>query len=280
MFLRLGPRKRRTRHEDDDSHDVPLLVLVPNMLTALALCSGLASVHFALAERWERALAAIVLSAIFDVLDGAAARLLRVQSPFGAVLDSLSDFLAFGIAPAIILHQWVLQAPTTKLVDTLGITSVMMFALCSALRLARFTAGASVPPPPPAPPASIPGATKPRTSSFFSGLPTPAAAGVALVPALLQASGELTWKPPEWAVAIYLLLVAVLMVSTLPMFALKGLRIPRRYAALVFIAIVALFASMLTRPWLTIAGVAIFYLLLTPLAMLLQRRQKRAARAA
>lgn len=267
MFLRLGPKKRRDR----DQHDVPLLVLVPNMLTALALCCGLASVHYAMSERWERALAAIVLSGIFDVLDGLAARLLRVQSKFGAVLDSLSDFLAFGVAPAIILHQWILLPKSSKVVDTLSLAAVMMFALCSALRLARFTASAHTP----QAQSAAPSPPKQRPSLFFSGMPTPGAAGAALVPAFLQASGELTWKLPEWGVAIYLLVVSLLMVSTIPMFALKGVRVPKRYTALVFVAIAALFASMITRPWLTLAGISIVYLALTPIAIVLHRRPKR-----
>lgn len=295
MFLRLGPSRRKGAGRGGG--DVPLVAMVPNLLTALALCSGLASVHFALSERWERALAAIVLAGIFDVLDGAAARLLRSTSRFGAVLDSLSDFLAFGIAPAIILHEWVLEETTTRLVDTLGLMAVMMFALCSALRLARFTAhalapvtlvGASVGP------SSGPSAGQggggvtaahgaggakagSRPGLFFTGMPTPAAAGAALVPACLLASDELSRLDlPEPVVAGYLLVIAVLMVSRAPMFALKGVRVPRRMAALVFVLLVVLAALMVTKPWLTLAGLSLLYLASAPVAALVRSRQLRA----
>jgi CDP-diacylglycerol---serine O-phosphatidyltransferase len=278
MFLRLGPKSR----------SVPLAALVPNMLTALAVCCGLASVHFALLERWERALAAIVLAAIFDVLDGGAARLLRVQSPFGAVLDSLSDFLAFGIAPAVIMHQWLLNAPSTKLQDALELVSVMVFALCAALRLARFTAQAHTQAMRAAAEAWTGGAqtsaaahtqTK-RPSMFFSGMPTPAGAGVALIPAMLAASDDVSyfgWNIPGWVVAVHLLVTAVLMVSTIPMFAMKGIRISRRLVAPLLIIVVTLATLTMVSPWLTIASLAGLYVLSVPIAIMLRAKQRAGA---
>jgi CDP-diacylglycerol---serine O-phosphatidyltransferase len=272
MFLRLGPNSR----------SVPLLALVPNVLTTLAVCSGLASVHFALEERFKHALIAIVLSAIFDVLDGTAARLLRVQSNFGAVLDSLSDFLAFGIAPAIIMHEWILGPTTTRPIDTLGLLSVMIYALCAALRLARFTAAANVPASPSPTPSPSTGPSTKRPSMFFTGMPTPAGAGVSLVPALLAASNDLnflSWRVPEWAIAIYLIVVGLLMVSTIPMFAIKGLRISRKLVAPVLILVVVVAALMITKPFLTVATLATLYILSIPLAVLLRSKQRRAEQA-
>lgn len=274
MFLRLGPKTR----------SVPLAALVPNMLTTLAVCCGLASVHFALLERWERALAAIVLAAIFDVLDGGAARLLRVQSPFGAVLDSLSDFLAFGIAPAVIMHQWLLSAPSTRAQDALELVSVMVFALCAALRLARFTAQAHTQAMRAAAEAWAGGASgtqqNKRPSMFFSGMPTPAGAGVALIPALLAASDDVSyfgWNVPGWVVAIHLLVTGVLMVSTIPMFAIKGIRISRKLVAPLLIGIVTLGTLTMVSPWLTIATLAGLYVLSIPVAILVRGRQRASA---
>lgn len=271
MFLRLGPKTR----------SVPLAALVPNMLTTLAVCCGLASVHFALLERWERALAAIVLAAIFDVLDGGAARLLRVQSPFGAVLDSLSDFLAFGIAPAVIMHQWLLNAPSTKTQDALELVSVMVFALCAALRLARFTAQAHTQDIRAAAEAWAGGATPAqqtkRPSMFFSGMPTPAGAGVALIPAMLAASDDvkyLDWNIPGWVVALHLLITGVLMVSTMPMFAIKGISISRRLVVPLLIGVVTLATLTLVSPWLTIASLAGLYVLSIPVAIVVRARQR------
>ena len=273
MFLRLGPKTR----------SVPLAALVPNMLTTLAVCCGLASIHFALLDKWERAMAAIVLAAIFDVLDGGAARLLRVQSPFGAVLDSLSDFLAFGIAPAVIMHQWLLSPVTTKAQDTLELVGVMVFALCSALRLARFTAQAHTQAMRAAVEASSGasgGSAQPsnkRTSMFFSGMPTPAGAGVALIPAMLAASDDLqfqAWNVPGWVMAIHLIVTGVLLVSTVPMFAMKGVRISRKLVAPLLIIVVVVATCAMMSPWLTISAIAGLYVASVPLAFVLRSRQR------
>lgn len=230
-------------------------------MTTLALCSGLASIHFSLAEQWHKAILAIVASAIFDVLDGGAARLLRTSSRFGAVLDSLSDFVSFGVAPAIILHQWLLRGTTTKLVDSFGLMAVMCFAVCAGLRLARFTAnalasdGASSQPQP----------RKSRTGvTLFVGMPTPAAAACVLIPAMLASSSKLSGllpKLPEWAIALYTILIAMLMVSRVPTFSLKGLRIPRRMLAPALVLLVLVFAQFISEPWLTLAGLSGVYLL-------------------
>ncbi len=271
MFIRVGDHKKT----------VPALVLVPNLLTTLALCCGLASLHFALLKDWDKALAAIVLSGIFDVLDGAAARLLRVSSRFGAVLDSLSDFLAFGVAPALILQQWLL-VPTpangaekpAKWLVTLTLVAVMTFAVCAALRLARFTSALDKPAPPHAP--ASPSPLK-KPSMFFVGMPTPAGAGVALIPAFLLASDEVpqVLQVPQWAIAAWTIVVGLLMVSRVPMFALKGVRVSRRSTAPLLVVVVVLAALMLREPWLVLAGIAVFYVLTIPWAVLLHRRAKK-----
>lgn len=268
MFLRLGPKRK----------EVPIAALVPNMVTTLALCSGLASLHFILSERWTHALFAILAAAIFDVLDGGAARLLRVSSKFGAVLDSLSDFLAFGVAPAMLLHQWILIPKTTKVIDTLSLVAVMVYAVCAALRLARFTSSLA---PPQA--ATNKPAGKHRVRVFFVGMPTPAAAGAVLVPAYLQASatsGRLSQynvpEIPEWLVAIYTLIIALLMVSRIPMFALKGLKISRHIVAPVMVVLAVVAVLLIKETWLTLAGLSTAYVATIPLAMWAQRRQKAA----
>lgn len=271
MFIRLGDHKKT----------VPALVLVPNLLTTLALCCGLASLHFALLKDWDKALAAIVLSGIFDVLDGAAARLLRVSSRFGAVLDSLSDFLAFGVAPALILQQWLLVPAVANGADkparwlvTLTLVAVMTFAVCAALRLARFTSALDKPAPTPQP-AGQPAAKKPGL--FFVGMPTPAGAGVVLIPAFLLASDEVpqVLSVPQWVIAAWTILVGMLMVSRIPMFALKGVRVGRRWTAPLLLVVVMLAALMLMEPWLVLAGIATFYFATIPWAVWLHRSQRR-----
>jgi CDP-diacylglycerol--serine O-phosphatidyltransferase len=222
---------------------VPIRVLVPNLLTTLALCAGLASIHFSLKAAsfttdphtvsdkmdrlWEKAMACIFLAAVFDLLDGFAARVLKVQSPFGAVLDSLSDFLSFGIAPALLLHQWSLSECSIQIrsqvykLDPLGLIAVMTFVLCSALRLARFTAAARAvklppgvtPPPEPRPHHWRPG--------FFVGMPTPAAAGAVLIPPMLAVSTFPHYPTPDWLVILFTFMVALLMIGRQPMFSVQ-----------------------------------------------------------
>jgi CDP-diacylglycerol---serine O-phosphatidyltransferase len=270
MFLRLVKRS-----------EVPLVAIVPNLLTTLALSSALASIHFSIRAAvlqakgadiqlienfWQRALVAVLLSAVFDALDGRAARLLRVSSKFGAVLDSLSDFVAFGVAPALILHQWVLAdwinatGPGARLKLLGGLLPVMVFAVCSGMRLARFTAAASNP--------------KPHApSNYFVGMPTPAAAGAVLVPAMLRVTDLLgSVRVPEWLVAIYTLLIAFLMISRIPMFALKRIRINRLMVAPLLVLVCILVVMMVIDPWLTLSGLALAYLLSLPFAVYRRRR--------
>jgi CDP-diacylglycerol--serine O-phosphatidyltransferase len=269
MFLRLVKK-----------NEVPLAALIPNLLTTLALSSGLASIHFSIraavlhagdptldvSKYWERALGAIILSAIFDALDGRAARLLRVTSKFGAVLDSLSDFVSFGVAPAIILHQFVLTElinapgsdPQARLFRAMGLAPVIIFPLCSAMRLARFTAAASAPKSGP-------------PSNYFVGMPTPAAAGAVLVPALIIVSDTLDFQFQAWAAALYTLLIAFLMISRIPMFALKTLKVSRVWVAPILVLVGLVVVLAISDMWMTMAGISLVYLLSLPFAILRRR---------
>ncbi len=272
---------------------VPFRVLVPNLLTTIALCSGLASVHFSLKayalraphgvelvdfevdRLWEKAMLCILISAVFDMLDGLTARLLKVQSPFGAVLDSLSDFLSFGIAPALLLHQWTLSDCTIGKYhwDALGLAAVMTFALCSALRLARFTAAAkAVKTPPGAPPPAPTPKPHRHAAQFFVGMPTPAAAGAVLIPPMLAVSSTIHWVTPDWLVVLFTFLIAMLMVGRQPMFSLKRIRVPRRLVVPIMVAIGLVIAAGVKFPLVTAALLCGGYLLTTPLSIVAHRR--------
>lgn len=238
-------------------HTVPIRKLIPSMLTTISLASGLAALHFALAADWDRALAAVAVSAIFDVLDGAAARVLKASSRFGAVLDSLSDFLSFGVAPAVILHQWML-----KDAGAIGLAATMTFVICSAMRLARFTSQRKR-------------SSPPAMMMFFMGLPTPAAAGAALIPVMLFATHSMQLRLPEWLVVAHTLVIAWLMISRIPTFSIKKIRINRRLAPLLLIAVGLLVVGASKEPWLTAAGITAAYLLSIPLSILTAGRLKR-----
>jgi CDP-diacylglycerol--serine O-phosphatidyltransferase len=275
MFIRIGPK----------TTEIPVAVLVPNFITTLSMCSGLASIHFSLMGKWEHAVAAIAMAMIFDALDGRAARMLRVSSKFGAVLDSLSDFVSFGVAPAIILHQWLLKPA----ISPLELGAVMVFALCAGLRLARFTAavpGVKPAPPPPSPTApptaagtSLPpaSAVSGATSNYFTGMPTPAGAATVMIPAMHELAGWTTWKFPQWSIAALAFATGLLMVSTLPTFAFKKLSIRRPLVipAMILLGFVAV--SLVTHLWLTLMIIASLNLALVPWSWFVRRRARMAA---
>lgn len=280
--------------------DVRIRQLIPNIITTAAMSCGLASIHYSLLSDWNRAMVAILFAALLDALDGRAARLLRATSPFGAVLDSLSDFLCFGIAPALLLHEWILGQTH----DVLGLVPVVTFVLCSALRLARFTAAAQTgqaraahkPTPRRREPDSVRAAI---ASKFFIGMPTPAAAAVVLVPAMLvygkflgplartgrgllgffgveAANRDVPAQPPDdlvfWFIAVYVLLISFLMISRLPMYSFKKLRIARRFVVplLVSVGVVAILA--LKDLWLIAASLSLAYLISLPFSIRAHQR--------
>lgn len=229
---------------------LPLRVLIPNAVTALALCFGLTGVRFAVSGEWEKAVTAIIIAGILDGTDGRIARLLKGQSRFGAELDSLSDVIAFGVSPAIIIYLWSLQH-----LDRLGWIFALAHAVCCALRLARFNANLDVDEQPH------------KSAGFFTGIPSPAGAGIALAPVYLWlATGIEAFRSPA-VTAPVMAATAFLMISNIPTFSWKSLRLPRglRFAAL---AGIALFGSaLLVAPWITLSAITIAYALAIPFSL-------------
>lgn len=266
MFIRYPARQR----------EVPLRLIIPNLLTTMGLSSGLVSIHFTLkpdAADFDRAVGAIMLAAVFDMLDGRAARLLRASSKFGTVLDSLSDFLCFGVAPAVLLHQWMLRRPDlqplNKGIEALVLAAILLFALCSALRLARFTAAAEVPK---TDASGHPIKPSPLASKFFVGMPTPAAAAAVLIPVMLKESKLVGDAPHTIAIVCYTFAIAWLMVSRQPMFSFKKLRISRPLVLPLMLAVGLWFVLAAKDFWLAIATIAGSYLLTLPLSLLSYHR--------
>jgi CDP-diacylglycerol--serine O-phosphatidyltransferase len=243
---------RRRRRRLFSHSRVPVRMLVPNFFTLLGLCAGLTSIRMSIEGRWDVALAAIVFAAMLDGIDGRVARLLKASSRFGAELDSLADFVNFGVAPAILLFTWGLVD-----IKSVGWICVMMFALASALRLARFNVAVDE--------------EKPKwQSNFFTGMPTPAAAIVVLLPFYLAKLG-LDANESRIAmsvVLIYTVLIAGMMVSTIPTYSgkLLGERIRREYVLPIFILAIGLVACLLTFPYETLAIASLAYLAVIPLS--------------
>ena len=237
--------------------------VIPNAITAAALCSGLTGIRFAIAADWEKSLFAIILAGVLDGMDGRIARLLKAQSRFGAELDSLADSLSFGMAPALVLFLWALQD-----LPRLGWFAALAFAICCALRLARFNAQIDVDDQPH------------KSAGFLTGVPAPLGAGLAFLPIYLWlASGEEFFRTP-WLIALWTLAIAMLMISNLATISWKSLR-PSKDFRLAAIALTGLlFAALLTEPWWTLALVSVGYLLLMPWGILRYGRVKRRRRAA
>ena len=244
---------------------IPLRTVVPNAVTALALCVGLSGVRFAIAEEWERAALAIFLAAILDGLDGRIARMLKGQSRFGAELDSLSDVIAFGVSPAIILHLWSLQYW-----PRVGWVFALAYAVCTALRLARFNARIDMDDQPH------------KSAGFLTGVPAPAGAGLVLAPLFLWLASDRQWTilSEIYVTAPWAALVAFLMISNIATFSWGSLRLRQtvRLWALAVVAIVA--GALVTAPWHTLSVAAILYAASIPFSSMSYARVKQRRRAA
>ncbi|QCE32508.1 phosphatidylcholine/phosphatidylserine synthase [Acetobacteraceae bacterium] len=231
--------------------------LAPNLLTTIGLCGGLVGIHYALSGHFRSACLALLVSFFCDGLDGRVARILRASSKFGAEYDSLTDFMAFGVAPALIVFLWSVHNH-----DSLNFAFIpsLLYAVCMALRLARFNVAEEAPK----------GAEE-YTRHFFSGVPAPAGAGLALFPIFLglaaQQSG-IDWLIPythgELLCASSLVITAFLLVCTLPIWSIKHFRVPKHFF-LPFLLIAAIYiAFFVATPWATLAMMGIVYILLIP----------------
>jgi CDP-diacylglycerol---serine O-phosphatidyltransferase len=249
---------------------ISLRALAPNAVTAMALCTGLSGVWFAMQERWDAAVAAVVIAGILDALDGRIARLLKGESRFGAELDSLSDVIAFGVTPALILYSWALQH-----MPRFGWTICIFFVLCAALRLARFNA-------------LIDNDDQPHKSAGFNtGVPSPAGAGMALLPLVIwletqgqgdmQAIGDIARD--YRIIGPWLLLSAVLMISNVATYSWSSIRIRRSFRFLALAALGLIVAILIAAPWVGLILITIVYLGLLPLSILGYAKVKRSRKS-
>jgi len=235
---------------------VPVRVLLPNLVTLLALCAGLTGIRLAFEGKLELALYAIVFAAALDGIDGRLARLIKGQSKFGAELDSLADFMNFGCAPALFLYLWGL-----KDLGNVGWIGAMVFAICTALRLARFNVMIDDP-------------NKPAwAGNYFTGMPAPAGALVVLLPIYISLLGF--FKAPPALTLLYTLAIAGLMVSRLPVFSGKrvGKRVAPEMLLPVFVAIVLFFALLISYPWEVLTVGTLCYLASLPFGWMSYQRR-------
>lgn len=256
---RVGPKAAEDEHPvGKPAVGLSLRALLPNAITAAALAAGLTGIRFAMAGDWDMAVYAIILAGLLDGIDGRIARLLKAQSRFGAELDSLADSLSFGVAPALILYLWSIQD-----LPRLGWFASLAFAICCALRLARFNA-------------QIDTDDQPHKSAgFLTGVPAPVGAGLAFLPFYLWMATDIAEFRNPVFVAVWLAAVGVLMISNIATLSWKSIR-PRRSIRLEMIAVFALaFGALLQEPWWTLAGICAIYLALMPWALVKYGRVKR-----
>lgn len=234
-----------------------LRALLPNAVTAAAMCSGLTGIRFAMSEQWALAVGAIILAGVLDGIDGRIARLLNAQSRFGAELDSLADSLSFGTAPALVLYMWTLN-------DTrIGWFAALALAIACALRLARFNAQIDVDVQPH------------KSAGFLTGIPAPVGAGLAFLPFYLwQATGLEQFRAPI-LVGPWVALIALLMISNLATLSWASMRIRRTVRLWVILLVGLLSAALLLEPWWTLVAICAGYLTTLPIGVIRYARVKR-----
>lgn len=223
--------------------------LLPNILTIVALCTGLTALRFGIDGRWTAAMILVLCAAFIDGMDGAVARLLKATSPFGAQLDSFSDFVSFGVAPATLLYLWNLHEA-----GAIGWVASLLLCVATALRLARFNVKSSTP----AMPEELP-----QKKMFFEGVPSPAGAILALLPMILSFQMDTVEDGgfPPFIVGIWVLVIAGLMVSRVPTYSLKKVKITQKHMIPLLALVALLLAALASEPWLTLSLICAVYLL-------------------
>ncbi|MBB3018498.1 CDP-diacylglycerol--serine O-phosphatidyltransferase [Microvirga lupini] len=248
------PRKRLFK-------PVPVRVIIPNIITLIALCLGLTAIRLAFEGRYEPAVVAIVVAALLDGIDGRVARMLKGTSRFGAELDSLADFVNFGVTPALILYSFLLNE-----LKAIGWIAVLVFAIAMVLRLARFNVMLDDP-------------HRPEwKKNFFTGMPAPAGALTSMLPLYLSFLGVPMGPAAAPIALVYLLGLAFLMVSTIPVYSGKtiGLRVPRHWVLPIFVLSAAVFGLLANFPWEMLTAITVLFLGSIPLSVMRYRQLDRA----
>ena len=252
-------RGKARRHEPRPDR-IPLRAIVPNLVTSMAACAGITSISFSSEGRWLPALWALLVAVICDGMDGRIARLLNASSKLGAELDSLADFVNFGVAPAMFMYFWFTGGPThvidgepvnpTLIRVVLG--CALYYAMCDCFRLARFNT-------------LLEQETAPYWKHFFTGVPAPGGCWMVLTPAMIALALGLKWSPSPYLGIFMLLFVGSLMASRLPTISLKHLHIPKSQLPFVLAGLLLFIALLVSNFWLTLGAVGVGYILTIPL---------------
>ncbi|MCK5295851.1 MAG: CDP-diacylglycerol--serine O-phosphatidyltransferase [Alphaproteobacteria bacterium] len=230
--------------------ELPFNKIVPNIVTLFALSAGMASIRYTVLERWEAAVIAIIIAGILDALDGRVARLLQGTSKFGAELDSLSDFLSFGVAPSILMYFWAMNGTFG-----FGWAIALLYCICCCLRLARFNTMLEDE------------KTAPEWENFFVGTPAPCAAALAMFPAVMYFFFEWEYLRHPILVGTFLVVVAVLMISPIPTYSAKHIKVRLPYVLPLLVAVAFWGGFLVIKPWPTLGITCMLYLCSIPLSI-------------
>ena len=256
--FRMRGRARRLATPRPDR--IPLRAIVPNLITSMAACAGITSISFSSEGRWLPALWALLVAVICDGMDGRVARLLNASSKLGAELDSLADFVNFGVAPAMFMYFWFTGGPT-HVIDGEAVNPTLIrvvlacalyYAMCDCFRLARFNT-------------MLEQETAPYWKHFFTGVPAPGGCWMVLTPAMIALALDLKWSPSPYLGIFMLLFVGSLMASRLPTVSLKHLHVPKTWLPFVLAGLLLLVALLVSNFWLTLGAVGVGYILTIPL---------------
>jgi CDP-diacylglycerol--serine O-phosphatidyltransferase len=260
----MKPPRIRAPRAPRPQRGIPLRTILPNAVTALALCSGLSSIRFAMDEKWETAVLMVLIAGVLDGIDGRIARMVHGESRFGAELDSLSDAISFGVAPALILFMWSLNE-----VPRVGWLIALVYALFCALRLARFNA-------------QIDQTVQPHKSAgFLTGVPAPAGAAIAMMPLYLWLSTDyLPLFRSPWLVGPWTAFAAILMISSIATWSGASLKLRQRIRFEAIAVLVVLAAAIVSAPWPSLTGIVLLYLATIPFSVRAYRRIRRLREAA
>lgn len=259
MAPRSSPEANAPRRSKSRLREIPIRLIAPNLITVLAMCAGLSGIRLAFEHRFELAVAMVLTAALLDALDGRVARMLKATSRFGAEMDSLADIVNFGVAPGLVLYAYLLDQA-----GSFGWAAALLFAIACCLRLARFNVMLDDPDRP---------AWK---SDYFVGVPAPAGALLVMLPVYLGFLGLPITQTFAFIASGFAVVIALLMVSRLPVYSGKSLKVPGDRMLLVILAIVLVFLLLVSYPWYTLTASVIGYLVFLPLSVLAySRRAKR-----
>lgn len=263
------PRIRKRRSRSKRRREVPIRAILPNVVTMMAAASGVTSIRYSCQGKWRFAVIAILIASLLDGLDGRVARLLRATSRLGAELDSLADFVSFGVAPSLLIYFWIMEGVEAgSLIHAyrgLYWGLALFYAMCAAFRLARFNITAET------------GPVQPYWRHFFMGLPAPGGALLLITPLFWQLHTGVVFLQTPWLGSLMLLVCGILMASRWPTISIKNLRVPAHRLAPILILVMLLIGMLISQFWLTMGSLGVLYFLSIPAGWYLFRKERRSS---